>query len=134
MPRDFKLFWDIFAPRARPILALPRFATLLRDARAFERDFADASTGSMGRSDKTRVRLKRAASFLSLERFTNIILNLVLRGLCDYPMRALLARLCTRGNKRAFLKGRRDTSGFDIAPKVPNQCCESGATAVHPSD
>lgn len=49
-------------------------------------------------------------------------------------MRALLAWLCTPGIKRALLKGWRDTSGFDIASKVPNQCCESGATAEHPSD
>ena len=92
-PRDFDTFPP---PRARPTLAFPRPAETLRDRPALPRDLADASGGSIVRSDKTTTRLINAASFLGWGNLTNIILNLVLPELCDYPMRALLVRLRAR--------------------------------------
>ena len=92
MPRDL----DTFAPRALATLALPRLAETLRDRPDLPRDFADASGGSIGRSDKSRAKLTSAASFLNRGNITNIILNLVLPEVCDYPMRALLVRLRIR--------------------------------------
>lgn len=103
MPRDF----DTLAPRARPTLALLRPAETLRDRPDLPRDFADASGGSIVRSDKTSARLMNAASFLDRGNLTNIILNLVLPELCDYPMRALLVRL--RARELHLLEKRRDS-------------------------
>ena len=102
-PRDC----DTLAPRARPALGLvlPRFAETLLEPRDFARDFGEASIVLIGRSAKTKVRQMAALSFLSLIGSNNIILNLVLMGLCGYPMRVLLVplRKCvlTLGRKRA---------------------------------
>ena len=125
MPRDL----DTLEPRERPDLALPFFPTLLRDARDLERDFADASTGSIGRSDKTSVRLTRAASFLSLERLTNIILNLVLKE-CAIIRCAPCLPGCALPAINTLSK--RSGSHSAVSSKVPTNVSSAGATAEHP--
>jgi len=45
-------------------------------------------------------------------------------------MRALLARLCTAGNKHAVQEKRFNTSA--ISSKVPTNVSSAGATAEHP--
>jgi hypothetical protein len=56
-------------------LTLPRLATTARP-RDLAADLAAASKGSIDTSDMIRAKLARAASFLSLGRFTNMILSL----------------------------------------------------------